>query len=81
MSSTPPPPSDQPSDQPSQQAYQPRPDPRRRLVGVGFAILGGYFAYGVWQVEMSGWLKALLLAVFAGVAVYGVVQLLQSRRR
>lgn len=85
MSTSPPPPgqpSEQPSGQPSEQpSEQRRLDPKRNLAGVGFALLGGYFAYSIWGVDMSGLLKAVLLVVFGAVAVYGVVQLLQNRRR
>lgn len=70
MSSTPTPPAEQ---RPHQ--------PRRNLVGVGFALLGGYFAYNLWGIPMSLWLKVPLLALFAAVAVYGLVQLWQNRRR
>lgn len=70
MSSTPTPPS-----------QQRRPEPRRNLAGVGFALLGGYFAYNLWGISMSLWLKVPLLALFAAVAVYGLVQLWQNRRR
>lgn len=85
VSTTPPPPSEQPSEQPSDQpselAPQRRPDPRRNLAGVGFVLLGGYFAQSVWSLESSLWLKVVLAVVGVAVAVYGVVQLVQNRRR
>jgi len=81
VSSTPTPPSAQAPEPASRGAGQRPHEPRRNLVGVGFTLLGGYFAYNLWGIPMSLWLKVPLLALFAAVAVYGLVQLWQNRRR
>ena len=81
VSSTPTPPSGQAPEPTSPGTGQRPPEPRRNLVGAGFALLGGYFAYNLWGIPMSLWLKVPLLALFAAVAVYGLAQLWQNRRR
>lgn len=80
--STPPPSAPEPTSEPtSAGAQQPPHQPKRNLTGIGFTLLGGYFAYNLWGIPMSWLLKAPLLLVFAGVAVYGLVQLWKNRRR
>lgn len=93
MSTTPPQPPETPSGQPSQQpsseqpsseqppSEQRRRDPRRDLAGAGFLLLGGWFATTSWGIDSSVALRLLLVLVGVAVAAYGVLQLVQNRRR
>lgn len=82
MSTTPPQPPETPSEQPSQpSSEQRRRDPRRDLAGVGFLLLGGWFATTSWGIDSSVALRLLLVLVGVAVAAYGVLQLVQNRRR